>query len=454
MPSVPDSTRARLHAVASHALLYLDDTSGADDAGAQAQRLGAAAGEYSASVWGGAARSIVARAEGRLGDALAHALAAAETADRAGQEARQRHPGIWLGGALAALDRFSEAELAYVTGRRDAERLGTAWSQPLWHFLQASLRTWQGRLDEAVAEAEAGLRIADQLTARQMSVPLLGLLTRVAVLRAEMPLARKHLWRMNRLLAEGITAAPEDVTWTIAMYQEAEKQPEVALATLADVYRRLPVRSFLLSNDPGAAAHLVRIALKASAPELAEATVTAAKKLATRNPSAVSIAAAAAHSEGLLRGDRALLLDAVEAFRESPRPLARASAMEDAAAAELAAGRRAEAVELLETALGECTAAGARRSTQRLERRLRALGVRRRAATRADSPTTSVARLTPSEQRVADLVAEGLTNRQVAERLYISPHTVDSHLRHIFDKLGVKSRVDLTRVITRTVDPR
>ncbi len=44
------------------------------------------------------------------------------------------------------------------------------------------------------------------------------------------------------------------------------------------------------------------------------------------------------------------------------------------------------------------------------------------------------------------LVADGLTNRAVAERLYLSPHTVSAHLRHAFDKLGVNSRVVLTRM--------
>ncbi|MFD0773135.1 response regulator transcription factor, partial [Streptomonospora algeriensis] len=53
--------------------------------------------------------------------------------------------------------------------------------------------------------------------------------------------------------------------------------------------------------------------------------------------------------------------------------------------------------------------------------------------------------LTRSELRVARLVAEGLTNREVAARLHLSPHTVDSHLRHSFNKLDISSRVELTR---------
>ena len=54
--------------------------------------------------------------------------------------------------------------------------------------------------------------------------------------------------------------------------------------------------------------------------------------------------------------------------------------------------------------------------------------------------------LTVTEEQVADAVSEGLTNRQVANRLYMSHHTVDAHLRHIFWKLGINSRIQLTRL--------
>ena len=51
-----------------------------------------------------------------------------------------------------------------------------------------------------------------------------------------------------------------------------------------------------------------------------------------------------------------------------------------------------------------------------------------------------------AELRVVRLVARGLTNRQIAERLYLSTYTVGTHLKHVFDKVGITSRVALTRL--------
>jgi DNA-binding NarL/FixJ family response regulator len=59
---------------------------------------------------------------------------------------------------------------------------------------------------------------------------------------------------------------------------------------------------------------------------------------------------------------------------------------------------------------------------------------------------TGWSRLTPTEEEVAEAVSQGLTNRNVANRLFMSPHTVDAHLRHIYWKLGINSRTQLTRL--------
>ncbi len=58
------------------------------------------------------------------------------------------------------------------------------------------------------------------------------------------------------------------------------------------------------------------------------------------------------------------------------------------------------------------------------------------------------AALTGSEVAVARLAAEGLTNREAASRLFVSHHTISGHLRSIYLKLGINSRVELTRMAT------
>lgn len=82
----------------------------------------------------------------------------------------------------------------------------------------------------------------------------------------------------------------------------------------------------------------------------------------------------------------------------------------------------------------------------RVRSSLRDAGTRLRHWTHADRPAFGWDSLTGTERRVADLVAEGLSNRQVANRVFLSTHTVAFHLRHIFWKLGITSRVQLARI--------
>lgn len=80
----------------------------------------------------------------------------------------------------------------------------------------------------------------------------------------------------------------------------------------------------------------------------------------------------------------------------------------------------------------------------RVRAALRDLGLWRDVRGARRRPATGWASLTDTERAVARLVAEGLTNREVGTRLFISPNTVNTHLRHVFQKLGVSSRSGLT----------
>jgi predicted ATPase/DNA-binding CsgD family transcriptional regulator len=106
--------------------------------------------------------------------------------------------------------------------------------------------------------------------------------------------------------------------------------------------------------------------------------------------------------------------------------------------AQIAAGARCGADEAVRLALGEQTAAGADRGTPQDN----------------GSQHTDRIDLTPKERQVAQLVAEGMSNRQVGERLYISARTAETHVGRIMNKLGVNSRAQVAAWVTANMDRR
>ena len=107
-----------------------------------------------------------------------------------------------------------------------------------------------------------------------------------------------------------------------------------------------------------------------------------------------------------------------------------------------------QAVRRLTEALDGYAQTGAAIDMARIRRRLRRLGVNRRHWTPpAGRPVTGWESLTKTECASAQLVAQGLNNQQVADRMYISVHTVACHLRQIFRKLNIGSRVELARIV-------
>jgi DNA-binding CsgD family transcriptional regulator len=251
---------------------------------------------------------------------------------------------------------------------------------------------------------------------------------------------------MRALISTGITAPPEDVDWPEALLLHVSGASDAALAMLSGLYDLLPERPALIGQDPAAAAALVGIALRAGGRERAEVVVDAARRLAERNPGSRSAAGAAAHAGGLLHRDAALLARAVEHFRATPRPLALAAALEDAALVGRDGADPATVRGWYDEALAIVTAAGAAGSRQRLESRL---GVWRGAVVPAAAEPSCLPQLSAAERRVALLVAKGLTNLEVAEHLFLSRHTVDSHLRKIFHKLEINRRVELASLVAR-----
>ncbi|MGW0632216.1 response regulator transcription factor [Streptomyces sp. NPDC002758] len=114
----------------------------------------------------------------------------------------------------------------------------------------------------------------------------------------------------------------------------------------------------------------------------------------------------------------------------------------------LRAGARDKAVAILRRAGETYQRLGATAGTRRIRTALAGAGVRPVLGSRSTSrPATGWDALTRTERRVALLVAEGHTNRSAAETLTLSPSTVATHLRSIFTKLSLASRMELTRLV-------
>jgi DNA-binding CsgD family transcriptional regulator len=157
------------------------------------------------------------------------------------------------------------------------------------------------------------------------------------------------------------------------------------------------------------------------------------------------MAAAGAHARGLIEQDPAALERAAKQYSS---PLGRAWATEDAGAAWAQRGNSEPAVARLREAHALYRQLGAAGSAARVRAQLLATGIRVRHWRRADRPAFGWESLTETEQRVVHLVARGLSNRQIASQMYLSIHTIAFHLRRIYCKLDLTSRVQLATLAT------
>jgi len=379
---------------------------------------------------------------GRLAEALALAADAVRLAAARQPGAGPCHPHLFLASRLVDLRRFDEARSVLRATPEGAARLGL----PGWSATPATLRARMslavGRLDDAEAEAEAELSAARALGSHVHGSGAPAILATAALRRGDLNLAGRHLQSPH---AWGFGPAYAD-TWdkvVAAQVEEARSGPRTALKPLADVYDELRTHRFLLLCDPACAAWLVRTALAAGDRRRAAAAAAAAADISGSSPAVAVAASSAAHAGGVLAQDPARL---EQAAAEHADPWSRASAAEDLGQLLAAKGSHADAVARHEQAIRGYQAAGAARDVARVRRRLRRLGVRHRHWAVQSRPPTGWPSLTGTECTVTELVSLGCTNQQVADQMFISVHTVAFHLRQVFRKLGISSRVELARI--------
>ena len=137
-----------------------------------------------------------------------------------------------------------------------------------------------------------------------------------------------------------------------------------------------------------------------------------------------------------------LLRESVDVLAASPALLERAKSLTELGAALRRANQRAEARPRLHDGLELADRCGAKPVAERAHAELLATGARPRRLVR-----TGIDSLTPSERRVAQMAADGQTNREIAQALFVTPKTIEMHLSKAYRKLDIQSRSQLARAM-------
>jgi DNA-binding CsgD family transcriptional regulator len=346
------------------------------------------------------------------------------------------------------LDRWPEAEATLQRSRKLAHRNDPGTATP--SIAAAVLLYWLGRWDDALAElgpVHTDLAEFTYSGLRERGPALLwhGVAALIAARRDD---RRSTAEALSAGLAIPLitTADRENSDFLIAAHALVAEQD-------GDPHRALSILSALLDRRVGEMTlthqwlpDLVRLALAVGDESAAVAAVRACAAEATAESKPARATAASNHCAGLRDRNPAALRQAVDHYKAVGPPAQVAGALEDLAVVLAEREQADDARKALNEAVERYTRLGAVWDIGRAERRLRGLGIRRgvhgprpaRAAFGWDA-------LTPTELKIAGQVAQGQSTPKIAEGMYLSRRTVQTHISHILTKLGARSRVEIAR---------
>jgi DNA-binding CsgD family transcriptional regulator len=275
-----------------------------------------------------------------------------------------------------------------------------------------------------------------------------GLAALIAVHRQDRDELARLRAALDRPLATGtIRHTIDDQSWARALAVLADGDPEASFGVLSQAWQQCVTGNreycghYLLPDMAALAAPLGETAVAR------RAVADLDRYLADRD--APALHRSARFAAGILDGDPGGLLGVAAAYAAAGRPLLAGQAREHAADLLAAAGRTGEARIQLGAAQDCYARLDAAWDAARADARLRAHGIRRGTHGPRRRPKSGWAALTETERKVAALLAEGLSNPDIAARMFTSRRTVQYHVSNILAKLGLSSRVELATLVAR-----
>lgn len=445
-PGFSAGHRARLAALHAMILTMLNQLDEAAAAARQALELASRSGDRLAAGYAWHALSCVSFAEGDPLLRFEHTTAGLA---EVGDDPQATDVRVLLltnrAYALTDIDRTAEAVSTIKRALILGEQMGSA-RLSMTRTALANLYIETGHWDDALAELEpptGGSRpIYYQIT-------LHGAYSFVAGHRDDRTVAAAHLQTVSDLQATNLAFWTNSYYLLLARAMAAEQgvsaaaaAAELALCLDEAIAVHMPSRCVLLPT-------LVRLATAASDHQLARTASQAAQRDAEREPRLQRAAQAARHCRAIVAADAAALLAVAGYYGRTGRRMDQGQALEDYAVVAAAQSDRVAARHGLTGALRLYGELGARWDAARAHDRLRPYRIR--AAREAPArPGKGQAALTATESRVADMVAAGMSNSEIAAALFLSRNTVQTHVSHILAKLGARSRAGIVRqVMTR-----
>ena len=338
---------------------------------------------------------------------------------------------------LTLLERFDES-LAILDGLvRAARDYGDRSAAGVFLAERAWARYRSGAVEGAEADASEALRIARDATRARGHAPIAASTAVLAGLERERPLAELEAVLSGLPPAgDADTVVQDDLAlaraWLLLSTGDAAAAADVALE-LDRPHSWGCSSPTLLPWRSVASVALAQLGDEERALEMAREELRLAEELGT--PRAVAIAQRAVAFAGPAEERQGWLEAAVATLENSQARLELARVTCELGAELRRSGERSAAREVLRRAHALAAECGATRLANRARDELSRSGARL-----IREPASGVEALTPSEVRVAELAAEGLTNREVAQALFVSEKTVETHLGRVYRKLDIKSR--------------
>ena len=441
--------RARLLVLTARIHSSLGEVESAGQGATQALAAASDAGDTWAIGWALHVLTIVTAVQGNVAEALPlfeQALAVTE-ADPTLTDLRillQINQAVMLGD----LDRYAEALAAARQARELADQAGTLIRLAQAHSALGQLFFETGQWDEALAEVQA---VPEDLKEPACACADLGAAAVICFHRGEISAAGRHLDATSPHAERLGNRVIPPLAEARALSREQDGALPDALAVLTDVFAN---NAEELEEIEDLLADAVRLATETG--DLATAGELAGRAEALAAQSAIPRRQAnALMCRGLVDRDAARLLTAADRYADATRPLLRAKALEAAADSFACAGDRDQARGAFTRALELYGVLGAVADSARLQAKFRGHGIRRGPQAKHRQARSGWDSLTPTETKIAELVQGGLSNPDIAARLFLSRRTVATHVSHILKKLNVQSRTDVAReAALRTIAAR